>query len=95
MPEKLQGPRLITDVTGISDLTPGRALAQIYHQGLAEEGGQVQKDIAALAMIYAALLSPMFVSFEIEIGSVGTLEHLGYIKSTEKSGGRMTIEVLR
>ena len=95
MPETLQGPRLITDVTGISDLTPGRALAQIYQQALTREDGQVQKDIAALALIYAAFLSPMFVPFEIEVGSVGTLEHLGYIKSTDLPGGRMTIEVLR
>lgn len=94
MPEKLDMPRLITDIIGTKDLTPGKALAQIYKQALAKEGGFTQKDIATLALIYAAHLSPLLVPFEVECLSLGALEERGYIKVTER-GSTVTVEVLR
>lgn len=93
MPENLDMPRTITDVTGI-ELKPATALAQIYKQALAKEPGFVQKDIATLALIYAAHISPILVPFDVECLSLGALEERGYIKVTER-GTTATVEVLR
>lgn len=94
MPEKLDMPRLVNDAIGTEVLTPGKALAQIYKQALAKESGFTQKDIATLALIYAAHLSPIFVPFEVECLSLGALEEHGYIKVADR-GNNVTVEVLR